>query len=165
MTEAPRPQREAVLCFIRHDDALLLIEGSESKDWAGRLDAPGGGIEPGETILDAAVRELREETGLQLPPSALQLKGVLHSENFYGKDILIHLVAGQAPHRDVRPSHEGRLLWVPIDRIQEHRNALLDLGRLFQAVMALGPRESVRARSVYAGNGDLVAMDVEILKG
>jgi 8-oxo-dGTP pyrophosphatase MutT (NUDIX family) len=164
LTETSRPRREAVLCFIRHGDALLLIEGSDSKEWAGRLDAPGGGIEPGETIIDAAVRELREETGLHLAPSALQLKGILYSENFYGRDVLIHIVAGQAPHRNVQSSHEGRLLWVPIDRIDDHRNALLDLGRLVQALLALGPGESVHARSIYAGNGDLVDMDVEIVK-
>ena len=32
---------------------------------------PGGGIDPGESVVDAAVRELYEETGLQVSPEDL----------------------------------------------------------------------------------------------
>ncbi|MEV4569264.1 NUDIX hydrolase [Nonomuraea sp. NPDC049419] len=36
-------------------------------------DIPGGHLEPGEGAVEAAARELHEETGLRLPPSALSV--------------------------------------------------------------------------------------------
>ncbi len=37
------------------------------------LDLPGGGLEPGEDFQRAAIREVKEETGLDIPPSELHL--------------------------------------------------------------------------------------------
>jgi 8-oxo-dGTP pyrophosphatase MutT (NUDIX family) len=44
---------------------LLMIERGDGYGWA----VPGGHIEPGETALQAAIRELAEETGLVISPA------------------------------------------------------------------------------------------------
>jgi 8-oxo-dGTP diphosphatase len=51
------------------DDLLLLTRGKNP--FRGFLVVPGGGVQPGETFLEAAVRELQEETGLVAAPSSL----------------------------------------------------------------------------------------------
>ncbi|MFC3381562.1 NUDIX domain-containing protein [Couchioplanes azureus] len=42
---------------------LLMVERADGRGWA----LPGGFVDPGEAPVDAAVRELAEETGLQVP--------------------------------------------------------------------------------------------------
>lgn len=51
----------SVLGVIVHDDSVLLVRRLNQPD-AGKWGYPGGWIEPGETIAQAAVRELFEET-------------------------------------------------------------------------------------------------------
>jgi len=56
----------SVACYPRYQDRVLLIKHRRLGHWL----PPGGEIEPGELPADAALRELREETGLvgRLPP-------------------------------------------------------------------------------------------------
>jgi 8-oxo-dGTP diphosphatase len=68
------PKDRAVLLFIRYDGRLLLIVKKRGLG-QGKVNAPGGRLEPGETPEQAAVRETREEVGLT--PSGLRLVGHL----------------------------------------------------------------------------------------
>ncbi|MPZ82864.1 MAG: NUDIX domain-containing protein [Actinophytocola sp.] len=57
---------------IVHDAAgLLLLIKRGSEPGRGRWSLPGGRVEPGETDSEAVVRELQEETGLDVRPGEL----------------------------------------------------------------------------------------------
>lgn len=64
------------LVLLVGPDGLLLAR-KRTGFGAGRLVAPGGKVEPGETPLAAAVRELHEETRLVVAPEDLQDAGRL----------------------------------------------------------------------------------------
>lgn len=53
----------AVLAVVVRDGRVLLVRRANPPD-RGRWGFPGGRIEPGETLAAAALRELREETGV-----------------------------------------------------------------------------------------------------
>jgi 8-oxo-dGTP diphosphatase len=57
------PHERSVLCFIFRPGELLLILKKRGLG-NGKINAPGGKIEPGETPLQAVIRETQEEVGL-----------------------------------------------------------------------------------------------------
>lgn len=100
---------------------LLLLRGPTDPWMPGWWNLPGGKIEPGESVPEAARREVREEAGLRvygLTP-LLQLGGlaVLQADDWEGR---VHLVDGE----------HTRWRWVPRaiawtwDLIPGHREAL-----------------------------------------
>ncbi len=56
---------------IRDDNGRLLLVKRGHEPGAGLWSLPGGRIEPGETDAEALVREMREETGLEVEPGPL----------------------------------------------------------------------------------------------
>lgn len=68
----PRRHRAAARVIITDGDSVLLLADTDpglpgTRWWV----TPGGGIDPGETVLAAAVREVTEETGLVMEPGRL----------------------------------------------------------------------------------------------
>lgn len=69
--------RLAVRALILHEGRLLLVNawpGAESTLWA----APGGGAEPGRSLPENLIREVAEETGLEIAVGAPALVNEFH---------------------------------------------------------------------------------------
>ena len=59
----PAPVPAVGVVCLRDDSVLLIRRGTPPRQ--GEWSLPGGRIEPGERAVDAALRELREETGVE----------------------------------------------------------------------------------------------------
>ena len=68
-----------IMCMVYKDDGSFLVENRTKQDWPG-LTFPGGHVEDNELIEDAVVREMKEETGLDV--SNLEGKGYIEWNEF-----------------------------------------------------------------------------------
>lgn len=101
--------------IINERNELLLLWKISQSHW----EFPGGGIEPGETPEHAAIREAKEEIGVDVI-----IEQSLGSDDFAaagrlfrGHMFIAHIKDGQVP--DIKePKVFGKLLWMPIDRYE-----------------------------------------------
>lgn len=63
------PDRPAAFVVVEKNGRIAVVRVTFAKG-GGRLDLPGGGLDPGETPVQAAVRECGEEAGLQIAVEA-----------------------------------------------------------------------------------------------
>ena len=62
-----------VALLTPEQEILLLVRSDSDEDRPGDWDFPGGGPEPGEDRVQAAIREVNEEAGICLEPTQLEL--------------------------------------------------------------------------------------------
>ena len=101
-----------VLCLIHNEDSYLL-QDRVKEDWKGYT-LPGGHIEPGESIVDAVVREMKEETGLMI--KSPRLCGVKQFPIEGGRYIVFLFETDQFEGKVV-DSDEGEMHWVKISEL------------------------------------------------
>lgn len=88
-----RSPRLAVRALILHEGRLLLVNaypGGRSDLWC----APGGGVEPGQSLPDNLRREIHEETGLEIAVGSMVLVNEFHdpASGFHQVDLYFRAV-------------------------------------------------------------------------
>ena len=96
-----------VLCLIHRGEELLL-QNRVKTDWRGYA-VPGGHVEPGESVVDAVIREMQEETGLRVQRP--RLCGVKQFPLDGGR-YLVLLFETEDFTGTLRSSAEGEMVWI-----------------------------------------------------
>jgi 8-oxo-dGTP diphosphatase len=64
-----RPQTVVAAGILRRDGLILICQRRAAQDHALKWEFPGGKLEPGETVVEALTRELREELNIEAAPA------------------------------------------------------------------------------------------------
>lgn len=119
-----------VLCLIHTEDSYLL-QDRVNNDWKGYA-LPGGHIEPGESIVDAVVREMKEETGLTI--NAPRLCGIKQFPIEGGRYIVFLFETDQFEGKLV-DSDEGKMYWVKTSELS-NVNLVDDFEELIEVMLS-----------------------------
>ncbi len=124
MMKSAYPDRPfaAVSMVIFKDDKVLLIRRGKEPD-KGKLSIPGGRIELGETIMEAALRETKEECGIEI-----ELIAPMQVSEFIRKDeedktkfhnVIINFVAIYVSGEVEAGDDADEAFWSPVNNLPE----------------------------------------------
>jgi 8-oxo-dGTP diphosphatase len=109
--------RTLIFLFDSLDRVLLIRGASNKKNWANLYNGIGGHIEAGEQILEAANRELIEETGIKGVNLDFCGQIMINVSSITG--IALFIFHGHSNEREYYESSEGELRWIPVNDIEQ----------------------------------------------
>lgn len=96
------------MCLI-YDENRILVEERKGDGYSGLI-FPGGHIEPGESITDSVIREIKEETGLDIRnPKPCGFKDWIQED---GTRYIVLLYKTDQYSGELKSSEEGRVFWL-----------------------------------------------------
>jgi ADP-ribose pyrophosphatase YjhB (NUDIX family) len=105
---------------LRRDGEILLMRRAGTGFFDGLFSLPGGHVEDGESLAQAASRELLEEAGVQVAPEALRRIGVVHRRSDGNRiDFFLSASAWCGEPRIVEPDKCDALGWFALDALPE----------------------------------------------
>lgn len=111
--------------ILKKDNKMLLVR-RHATDWAaGQWNFPGGLLEEGETLMQAAIRETAEETGALVAPENFKLVHVLqvHANAHNTKDIIGFYFMAQTWQGEVynkEPHRHSEIGWFSLRDMPEN---------------------------------------------
>lgn len=112
------PKERGTLCFVVRNGQILLIEKKRGLG-AGKVNGPGGRIEPGETPEQAAIRETQEEIGIT--PVGIFWVGELSFQFRDGYSLHCSVFQAGEFHGELIETAEAKPFWHPVGSIPYER--------------------------------------------
>lgn len=106
------------MCMVYDDEGRILVQNRIKKDWSG-VTFPGGHIEKGESFVKSVIREVFEETGLEIENP--QICGV---KQFQRKDDVRYVVIFFKSNKfkgEIKSSEEGEVFWIKKEELKNYK--------------------------------------------
>jgi 8-oxo-dGTP diphosphatase len=112
------PKEYGVLCFVFNDKNQVLLMRKKRGLGAGKINAPGGRIEPGEAAPAAAIRETQEEVGIT--PHDPVFLGELSFQFVDGYSIHCSIFRSDAHSGLMMETDEADPFWCDLNQVPFH---------------------------------------------
>ena len=105
------------MCMLQRADGRVLVQNRRDPNWGG-LTFPGGHVEPGESLVDSVIREMKEETGLTIRnPRLIGTKSWMQKNS--NERYLVLLYTATEYEGELHDSEEGNVHWMTLDEMRE----------------------------------------------
>lgn len=112
-----KPVERATLLFVIRDGRILLIRKKRGLG-AGKINGPGGRLDPGETPEACAIREVQEE--LKVTPTGLRPAGELLFQFADGHSLHGYVFTATGCDGEPSETDEAAPIWTSLDRVPFH---------------------------------------------
>lgn len=105
------------MCMVYDDEGNILVQDRKNPNWPG-VTFPGGHVEYAESFVDSVVREIKEETGLDIENPVLC--GI---KQFQTTDDERYVVLFYKTNRftgELKASDEGEVFWIKRDELSKY---------------------------------------------
>jgi ADP-ribose pyrophosphatase YjhB (NUDIX family) len=111
----------AVHMFLLDGDRILLLRRFNTGFEDGNYSVPAGHLDGGETVTEAARRELREEIGVEAASGGLRVVGVMHRRSARERiDFFVAVEAWAGEPVNAEPDKCDRLAWFPLAELPDN---------------------------------------------
>lgn len=117
------------MVMVYQGDQILVLDRQKA-DWPG-ITFPGGKVEPRESFVEAAIREVKEETGLDV--QHLKLCGLKQWKS-HERYLVVFFKTDQFSG-ELQSSDEGEVFWIPRKDLAQYElaNDFGDMVRIFES--------------------------------
>jgi 8-oxo-dGTP diphosphatase len=104
--------------FLRKGDKILMLRRYNTGYEDGNYSVVAGHLDGGETIKHAAIREAKEEAGIEIQPEDLNIVGVMHRRSDDERvDFFLAAHRWSGEPRNQEPGKCDQIAWFSVDRI------------------------------------------------
>lgn len=119
-----KPIRKAVRCYLIKDNEVVVTKYKKGNKKEGYYDIPGGKIEEGETPKQTAIREMKEETGIEI--QNLKYKGIMTIE-YPDRMFIFDTFISKEYEGEPQEFEENTSEWIDIDELLKKEKILSNI--------------------------------------